>query len=315
MIELRKDKYSDKIILINTHRGQRPVNLPELLAHMETLQHKENVDVSPDCPFCIGNEERFAPEEYSRIPAPDGRWVARIVPNKYPGVSLFNDDYRYEPDKPKGYHDVFVESNRHNITLAGLSEDEIAANFNLMLDRVKEFEADKRVKNITVFKNYGDKGGASQHHPHWQLLASDIEFDIPSDSHCIQCDFIKNKAQQTGLEVYSDEDILVYAPFVSEYAYKITIIPVRHITKMSDFDQKTVQKYASMVKYIAQALESIAAPYNIYTSYNINGDKHLVTQIVPRIHTLGGFELATGININPVDPVEAVQFYKKFIYR
>jgi len=316
MIELRKDRYSTKASLINTDRGKRPSNLPGFLHYMEKLQHKEQEDVSPSCPFCVGNEEQFTPVEISRRYDTAGKWVARMVPNKYPGIPHIDVEYVYNHLKPRGYHDLLIESNRHDHTLGRLDESDIEGNFKLLIDRMRFFESDPRIKNITLFKNFGDKAGASQYHSHWQLLASDMEVRSSHElSLCPQCAFNAEKSHDVGYEIYSDEYIIVYAPFVSEYAYEVNIAPIQHINRLTLMDEITVKKLSSMVKYIVQALESIEAPYNIYISYNIKDDKHLVTSVVPRIHTLGGFELATGININPVDPLDTVKFYKEFVYR
>ena len=71
------------------------------------------------CPFCEHREQETPPEAFAvappgRIPNTPG-WTVRVVPNKYPALA--------EPD---GRSEVVVHSPRHVLSLADLSEDELA---------------------------------------------------------------------------------------------------------------------------------------------------------------------------------------------
>ena len=87
----------------------------------------------PDCPFCLGNEDRTGPSLYT-LPGQDGDWALRVVRNKYPAVEVMElggaerrrGDHDHDHDglilnlseDARGYHDVIVETPEHNVPLA-----------------------------------------------------------------------------------------------------------------------------------------------------------------------------------------------------
>src|SRR6478609_8524969 len=77
MSELRQDPLSRRWVIIGGERGGRPNEFVEA-----TTRDK---DIS--CPFCAGHEAETPPAIASYSSNGKGKWLVRVVPNKYPAVT------------------------------------------------------------------------------------------------------------------------------------------------------------------------------------------------------------------------------------
>ena len=76
MPELRQNFYSKAWVVIATERAKRP---EQLIVHREP---RLQASVSPNFPFCPGNENQ-TPPEVLRLPNGDGSWKVRAIPDKF----------------------------------------------------------------------------------------------------------------------------------------------------------------------------------------------------------------------------------------
>jgi len=86
------------------------------------------------CPFCEGHEDRTPPEilayrGFGSRPNGPG-WRIRVVPNKFPALKVEGSlnkrgDGIYDMMAGVGAHEVIIESPRHHVSMAALSEDNI----------------------------------------------------------------------------------------------------------------------------------------------------------------------------------------------
>ena len=115
MPELRKDPISGRWVIISIERGKRPSDF--------------GMRVSPKkggfCAFCEGNEHTTPKEIFAF--RPDGQaadtpgWTLRIVPNKFPALSVEGELDRtgegiFDKMNGVGAHEVFIECPDHNMT-------------------------------------------------------------------------------------------------------------------------------------------------------------------------------------------------------
>src|SRR5206468_2953184 len=127
--ELRKDPIVGRWVIISTDRAKRPTDFAR-----DSVRMKGGF-----CPFCYGNESKTPPEIQAYRPnqnggAPPKRdtpgWTVRVVPNKFPALGIEgNLDRQAEGmfDKMNGVgaHEVIIETNDHNATLATLPPKKI----------------------------------------------------------------------------------------------------------------------------------------------------------------------------------------------
>jgi UDPglucose--hexose-1-phosphate uridylyltransferase len=156
--ELRKDPIVGRWVIISTDRAKRPTDFTR-----ESVKMKGGF-----CPFCYGNEAKTPPEIQAYRPNQNGGqpqrdtpgWTVRVVPNKFPALGIEgNLDRQAEGmfDKMNGVgaHEVVVETNDHNETLATMSPKKIEDVLWTFRDRILDLKKDRRLKYILIFKNHG----------------------------------------------------------------------------------------------------------------------------------------------------------------
>src|SRR5436305_7278986 len=77
MSEFRHDLLSRRWVIIGGERGGRPNEFVEAATRA--------TDIS--CPFCAGHESETPPAIASYSSNGKGKWLVRVVPNKYPAVT------------------------------------------------------------------------------------------------------------------------------------------------------------------------------------------------------------------------------------
>src|SRR5204863_319879 len=176
MSEFRQDPLSRRWVIIGGERGGRPNEFVEATTRATGLS----------CPFCAGHESETPPAIASYSSNGKGKWLVRVVPNKFPAVttqassvagivptpSAFNGT-RSGPTTVPGFgsHEVIIESPRHVASLSELTDPEVEAVFAAYRDRLQKLRAEGPYRYVQIFKNVGPAAGASLEHVHSQLVA------------------------------------------------------------------------------------------------------------------------------------------------
>ncbi|MFH1316126.1 MAG: galactose-1-phosphate uridylyltransferase [Candidatus Woesearchaeota archaeon] len=315
MSELRKDYILDQWVMINEKRGKRPNQL-------KIDSSKDDKIKGKICFFCPGNEH-MTPPEIGRVEE-KGYWIIRWFPNKF---SLYSPDA--DPRiKNKGimtyaggcgYHEVIAETNDHNKQLWDLSIDHIKEILKVYTLRINELSKKKNVSYVSIFKNHGEKGGASLRHSHTQLATLQIPpprvIDEIKASHnkkkCLYCSIVKKEKKSKRL-VFENKNFIAIAPYASRFNYEVGIFSKKHFKSMHDFDDSQLSDLAHLMKRILSKLKILNCSYNYYFHYAPKGkDLHFHIEIIPRIEAWAGFEFASGIIVNTISPETAAAFYRK----
>src|SRR2546427_8689869 len=172
MPELRKDYVTDTWVVFSTVRSKRP----------EEFRAPGKKTPAEKCPFCPGHEHMTPPEilAYRKDGPKNGAgWWIRCVPNKYPALEAEGEVHRrvrqlFHSVNGVGAHEVIVETPEHDATMNELSDFQVQEIITAYKQRYHDLTKDKRFKYILIFKNHGEKAGASQTHPHSQLIATPI---------------------------------------------------------------------------------------------------------------------------------------------
>ncbi|HEX6674486.1 MAG TPA: galactose-1-phosphate uridylyltransferase [Actinomycetes bacterium] len=311
--ELRQDPMSGRWVAISAGRAARP----------EAFMHEQGPPRGPlGCPFCVGNEHMTPPEVWAdREPgsAPDGPgWRVRVVPNKFPAFA--------GPDAPPGHglyraaptaggHEVVIHGTDHHATLADQPAGEVArvmAAWGLRLAAWRDAD----LGSVSVIVNQGRLAGASLEHPHSQVFATaarpvvvDAELARLSQPDCVACAML-NK-ERGGDRVVADGDgLLTLCPWASSLPFEALLLPSEHLPRFGDGSGAGEAATAAALGGLLRRLAGAAGPrtpYNLvlHTAPPGVGDFHWHLHLFPRLTTFGGFELASGIIINVVDPDHA----------
>ncbi len=302
--ELRKDYIQDKYVIIAPRRGKRPhdIERPERL----------KPPAPESCVFCPPNIDRSP----ATLTIGSGRrWSIKVVPNKFPAVSLDNP-------RAYGYQEVVIETPNHLPELEELSDSHVAKLLWAYAQRTKEIQKIKNIQYLLIFKNNGGTAGASLQHAHSQIFATSFippqildksekvfEYRLRQGS-CVYCDVIKKEGRGPRL-IYQDKNVIAFAPYASMYNYEAWILPQRHLDNVTDLNDTERKSWARILKKILTKIDRLQLPYNYYFHQVVNDtDQHLYMKITPRGSVWAGVEIGSGLIINPIAPEEAAEFYR-----
>jgi len=87
-----------------------------------------------------------------------------VVPNKYPALQAPAETLHvadHVAHAGYGFHEVIIESPRHDVQLDTLSADERRAVITAYRDRTRVLFAEPHVETVVLFRNHGPSAGAS----------------------------------------------------------------------------------------------------------------------------------------------------------
>lgn len=328
MPELRQNLATKEWVIISTERARRPEDFIE--------PDRERVDQRPEyvanCPFCPGNEEIEL--EKLRIPA-EGDWQVRVVRNKFPALQEEGPRVRQSEGVNRsisgvGYHEVLIESRRHNTCPALQRADEIERTLMAFRMRGQALNQDPRIEQIIYFKNHGPSAGTSLAHPHTQLLALPVvPFSIRArmeearryfddQGTCVICTMREEEARDGQRIIVNSDHFSAFIPYAAYSPFHIWIIPRRHSPSLLDATPEEIRDLSVVLRDVLRRLYYglndpdynyviRSAPKQEFGSPYI----HWYVSIVTRISRTAGFELGSGMFINTSMPEESARFLRE----
>jgi UDPglucose--hexose-1-phosphate uridylyltransferase len=340
--ESRLDPITGQWSIFAPNRSDRP---DEFVATGETINRQL------ECPFCSGNENSTPPTVWvGRID--DGicqanikdltlnDWSVRVVPNRYPAVvANQSQSVRLESlplfsrEPVFGGHEVFIESRQHISSLTELDTAEVHLTFLAYRDRLKFWNNTLGISYVTIFKNVGEKAGASLRHCHSQLVATDkvpvaVETSFgrmhrhrAETGCCLHCDLIRAEQKANERVVWQDESLIAFCPFAGHLPMLLRITTHQHQSRFEDLDDCTVESVSRLVQRAVSWLEKVRpqTAYNICLSTQPAGiddpseSFHWSIDLFPRMTQVAGFEWSSGCMINPVLPEDAATCYRTVV--
>jgi len=327
---LRQDPTTGAWVILAPERSGRP-------AGSRKHARREFPFFDASCPFCPGNEH-LTPPEIVRVPN-DQQWKHRVVPNRFPalnadGHSEVAGDAHLREMGSLGAHEVVIESPLHDERLDEMDVDRVASLLCLWRDRSRALAAEPWVRAVMIFKNFGDRAGTTLDHPHSQIMATAV---CPPDLR-LRVDVASAYLEEHGHSVYSavTEDAIrngermvavrdsfaAVTPFASRNPFETWILPREHQASFADLRDDQLPELAAMLKTVLMGLRRGARDpdYNLVVQSAPVGEGssqgflwHLV--VLPRLTTMAGFEMGSGMSINCVAPEQAAKDMREALAR
>ncbi|ADV46247.1 galactose-1-phosphate uridylyltransferase [Nitratifractor salsuginis] len=322
MSELRYDLLHDEYILIAPERLHRPLSLQRAAEPPEPAL----------CPFCPGHEDLTPPEIYALRDSKG--WHTRVVPNRYKAVQIETPFEAHREGVNErwggfGAHEIVINTPRHDATLATMSEEEIFDWLYTVRERVADLSRDQRLVQIDCFKNHGLAAGASQPHPHSQILALPVMSKAQKaqfrhahrywreHGRSLYEDIIEQESRERTRTLIEGERFFSYCPYASSFAFESVILS-RNCANITELNEEALRELAATVGQLFVRLHRELGPfaYNLLfilppVNRNFENEEffdelprlhRFYLRITPRIYTLAGYELMSQSAINPVAP-------------
>ena len=318
MNQLRLDPLTGRWVVVSTDRANRPQAFAPRTAPIQA-------DTSQPCPFCPGNEETALPTLEEKDG--DGNWLLRVVPNRYPAFEgsapfvVTNRGPVFTQASAGGIHEVLILSPDHKRSWSMLSDDQTALVMRAIAQRIGEHAAIPGLRYSQAILNAGREAGASIEHPHGQLLGmSFVPRELVEEQagfarfagRCLLCTTIDAEENVGYRTVYADDRVLVITPFWSGSPYEMLVLPREHGPHLHHAAPPDLEAVGRALKVALGSLRATLGDvaYNLVfhsAPYRAPEPYHWHVHLVPKLTTVAGFELGTGVLINIVNPETAAE--------
>lgn len=330
--EMRQNKLTGQWVIYAPDRGNRPSDF--------ATEHQRAQDDIPaydeSCPFCPGHEERL-PGIITQVKDQlNAHWLTRVIPNKFPVLSNSNIPRRREEGiyiamPGHGLHEVIIESPIHNKDIAYMTDEEVTAVIETYHERYQVLMTDHDNMTVIIFRNHGERAGTSLIHPHSQVVVTSI---VPREIRWreeiaqrhydtwgvnLMNEILDYEMTHRQRIIQENESFVAFVPFAAEVPFEIWIVPKR---RQADFGAITELEKWHLARILRDSLNRLCLKlsdpdynYIIRTAPQHKADEphlHWYVQIRPRLITRAGFEIGTGIRVNPSIPEKDAAFLNEY---
>ncbi|PQJ35760.1 galactose-1-phosphate uridylyltransferase [Salinibacter sp. 10B] len=320
--ETRQDRITQQWVACAPERSGRPHKTGD------RSPDRDPTDDTPveGCPFCPGHED-LLPSVLWELDAGQGRpWDARAVPNKFSALTpapAFETQARglYRTRTNHGRQEVIIDSPYHYQGLAHMSESQIDAVLQAYLARYHALRRAEPPLYPFLFRNHGAKAGASIPHPHSQIIGTPfapprIEQEeeaarsrYEETGQCPYCEMIDEELEAETRLVWTNDDYVVFVPFAARVPYELWILPRTHEPEFGRLNEEhrssLAQSLQTVVRRLYTHLDDPDYNFFIRTALEYESEAahlHWSLRLQPRTNVQAGFELSTGVRINPSIP-------------
>lgn len=318
--EMRQNKLTGQWVIFATERALRPGDYddtgPPVAASVEHYESR--------CPFCAGNEDMLP--EIIMETMHNQAWQVRVVPNKYPMLMDQLDNLREERGlflamPGNGKHEVIIDHPLHNMDFPDMEAIEVRRVFETYRWRYIQLMATHDAMSVVIFRNHGREAGASLVHPHSQLVVTGI---VPPEirwqeqrsqeyfdtwGRNLMGDILKQELEDGLRIVRENESFVAFVPYAADVPFEIWIVPRRQQADFADISSDELSDLSAIVQFVLTRLRDMlndpAYNFVIRSAARFRADEphlHWYLEIRPRLTTRAGFELATGMLVNPSLP-------------
>ena len=190
------------------------------------------------------------------------------------------------------------------------------------------------MRHVIVFKNHGADAGASQQHPHSQIVGLPI---VPGQvvervararrfyeesGRCLACAQIAQEREQGCRIIFENLHFVAFIPYAALSPYHLWIFPKTHSACFSEQPLETLPALAEIVSTVLGKLYGLLGnpAFNLVVrslepKNNDVPHFHWYISIVPRINQPAGLELGTGLYVNPSLPESCAKALREFAVR
>jgi galactose-1-phosphate uridylyltransferase len=263
------------------------------------------------CPFCPGNE-KLAPSELMRVtPAefPQWRgheliegasWVIRVFNNLFPRIPesltggrnesyIVVEDPRHFSDHPRSINDLMCtgalgEEHFHQLLLTDIR----------LMRRVLENPA---VHSVVIRKNQGRESGASQPHPHQQLIGSPqplpaIEAEARAEHQNPRLwEELLEIVERAGLGIEQQDGVVSYASPIGAFPRSYDVIMPAFRGGLTELRPEQLRRFARAIFRLVRILGPLPLDYEIHQGAGLPLHAHINGRLYPYSNVAGTLNL------------------------
>ena len=230
---------------------------------------------------------------------------------------------------------VLCWSEKHDATLAQLSETQMHKVVQLWQSEYTQLAATPGISNVLIFENKGVEIGVSNLHPHGQIYATAFLTDTAARMQRAQADYaLENNNESLVISLLNDphtqEHLViekntyfsVIVPFAARFAFETWIVPHRKIPSLKEMSDEELNElamvYQRQVRRYDLLFQRVAPNITVLHNAPCAADEKTLSQhwcfhlaFYPplrdpdKLKYLAGFESGANNIVNPVQPEKA----------
>jgi UDPglucose--hexose-1-phosphate uridylyltransferase len=326
--EIRQNKATKQWVIYAPTRRKRPKDFQSSKVKKPYVPAYDE-----ECPFCTGNDHML-PQVILEVKDDKSQWITRVVPNKFPALTPGGNLRRFSKGiyllmQGYGHHEVIIETPFHNHQIGQMSVNEVEFIVKTYHRRYIDLMKMNENMMVIIFRNHGLRAGTSLIHPHSQIIATgmvphhirwreeEAQHYFDEWGRCVYCDMMNYEMQDKKRVIYEDNSFVAFVPFAAEVPFEIWIIPKEHKADFGDISDTEKSDLSLALHNILEKLyKKLNDPdynYIINTSARYRTQEpqvHWYLQIMPRLMTRAGFEIGSGMSINPSLPEDDANFLR-----
>ncbi|RJP33847.1 MAG: galactose-1-phosphate uridylyltransferase [Candidatus Omnitrophota bacterium] len=234
-------------------------------------------------PDILCDPEKYGASVIWRVTAtlPDGgKRTVRVIANRFAlyrveGMEDREGEGMYDLMRGVGAHEIVIESENHEDSLATLSPHHYALTLQAYQDRISDLRKDFRLRSFSVFREWQCGTKEPSIHPHSQLIAAAIvplgiknELDAAREYYnykerCLFCDMMRQELAEEERLVTATDEYMTYCPFASRYPFEVHLFPRRHSCDFCDTPKDQLPALAAMIRDTAYRLEQAIPDWRV----------------------------------------------------
>jgi UDPglucose--hexose-1-phosphate uridylyltransferase len=277
-------------ILVSPHRTSRP-----WLGQVESSTVVELPSYDPSCYLCPGNERANGGRNpnYSSTYVFDNDFAALQpeipIDTKTQPASAKSREGLLVAHPERGICRVGCFSPRHDLTLAGMTIEEICHVVEMWIEQFKQLGLIDFLRYLQIFENRGAMMGASNPHPHCQIWATESIPNEPAKEQrsmrsylerrnsCMLCDYEKYESSEERL-IWQDEHFSVVVPFWAIWPFETLVISRTHVADISQLGPNSRRNLASTLRLLTRCYDQVFQtpfPYSMgFHQQPVDGEPH-----------------------------------------
>ena len=263
------------------------------------------------CPFCPGNENlappelmRVTPTEFPRWPGralqEGANWVIRVFNNLFPRIPesltggrnesyIVVEDPRHFSEHPRSINDLMCtgalgEEHFHHLLLTDVR----------LMRHVFENPA---VHSVVIRKNQGRESGASQPHPHQQVIGSpqplpavEAEARAEHDNPGLWEELIEI-VDHTGLLIEQRDGVVSYASPIGAFPRSYDVIMPGFRSSMTELPAEELRRFSRAIFRLVRILGPLPLDYEIHQGAGLPLHAHINGRLYPYSNVAGTLNL------------------------
>lgn len=241
---------------VSPHRSKRPWQ-----GQLEKHDQPDSLQHDPNCYLCAGNKRSNGETN------PDYKSTFSFV-NDFSALSadipegMINEKDLLVARSERGICKVICFSPRHDLTIAGMQQDDIANIVRTWINEYTELSKIDWINSIQIFENKGEVMGCSNPHPHGQIWAQE---SIPVElfkkhyhqqnyyqkhGSLLLHDYLNLELEKKERIVLENDHFVVLVPFWAVWPFETMIIPRRNMSRITEMNEAEISAFADIYRQI-----------------------------------------------------------------